>query len=120
MLPVAERISKYDECMEVNAQLTDMIASGAEAFDNGTGIRADNLPNPQRMPKPQDEDKVRSTLRQFVRDWSDEGAAEREESYGRLLLRLKEAYPTREARQKARVTSKEPVATASPETRSAC
>jgi hypothetical protein len=26
-------------------------------------------------------DKIRCTLRQFVRDWSDEGAAERKQSY---------------------------------------
>jgi carnosine N-methyltransferase len=32
-----------------------------------------------------DMDKVHTTIKQFVRDWSDEGAQEREHSYGRLL-----------------------------------
>jgi carnosine N-methyltransferase len=34
------------------------------------------------VPTEQDMDKVRSTLRQFVRDWSEDGAKEREACYG--------------------------------------
>lgn len=101
LIDVEGRIRKYDECCEVNGQLTDLIASGVECFDNGTGVRVHNLP--QKHPKHQDEDKVRSTLRQYVRDWADEGQAERDECYAPLLERLKELYPTREARQEARV-----------------
>ena len=37
--------------------------------------------------------KARSTLHQFARDWSAEGAPERESSYGVLLKLLKEALP---------------------------
>ncbi|CDJ67865.1 GD16577, related, partial [Eimeria necatrix] len=37
--------------------------------------------------------KVRSTLRQFVRDWAEEGAEEREAAYGPLLRALEEHLP---------------------------
>eukprot|EP00922_Rhytidocystis_sp_ex-Travisia-forbesii_P052557 GHVS01077963.1.p1 GENE.GHVS01077963.1~~GHVS01077963.1.p1 ORF type:complete len:307 (+),score=40.28 GHVS01077963.1:125-922(+) len=37
--------------------------------------------------------KVRSTLRQFVRDWSEAGAAEREAAYGPLLSALERYLP---------------------------
>lgn len=37
-------------------------------------------------------DKARSTLKQFVRDWSVEGAKERELSYGPILNALNAIY----------------------------
>lgn len=38
-------------------------------------------------------DKMRSTLRQFVRDWSVEGAAERAQCYAPLLAELQRLAP---------------------------
>ncbi|OII72231.1 uncharacterized protein cubi_01564 [Cryptosporidium ubiquitum] len=37
--------------------------------------------------------KVKATLRQFVRDWSEEGRLEREESYGPMIQALKDYLP---------------------------
>ena len=42
--------------------------------------------------------KVQSTLKQFVRDWSGEGAAERNACYGPILTELQRAYPDGNAR----------------------
>ena len=47
--------------------------------------------------------KVRSTLRQCVRDWSAEGAAERDACYGPILRELERLYPDRAARKDVRV-----------------
>lgn len=38
-------------------------------------------------------DKLKSTLRQFVRDWSSEGARERADSYLPLITELKRLKP---------------------------
>lgn len=37
--------------------------------------------------------KVKATLKQLLREWSEEGAKEREQSHGRVLARLEERYP---------------------------
>ena len=41
---------------------------------------------------------MQSTLKQFVRDWSGEGAAERNACYGPILTELQRAYPDGNAR----------------------
>eukprot|EP00887_Chlorella_sp_A99_P004676 scaffold4.g4676.t1 len=41
---------------------------------------------------PQDADKVRYVLKDLMRDWSEEGAAERAESYGRILEELQHLF----------------------------
>jgi len=38
-------------------------------------------------------DRVYTTLRQIVRDWSSEGAQERESCYGVIISELKSIYP---------------------------
>ena len=42
--------------------------------------------------------KVRSTLRQAWRDWSAEGAVERNQCYGPILKELQERFPQKENR----------------------
>lgn len=42
-----------------------------------------------------DYDKVQSTLKQFVREWSDEGKEERSISYGTILSALQKYIPER-------------------------
>jgi len=101
LLQVEDRISKMYSCRDANAELLDLISEGCDAFDNGTGIRLHNLPPGHA--KVGDQDKVKSTLKQFVRDWADEGAEERAANYGPLLARLQELYPDRAARTDVRV-----------------
>eukprot|EP01117_Protostelium_nocturnum_P013382 TRINITY_DN4987_c0_g2_i2.p1 TRINITY_DN4987_c0_g2~~TRINITY_DN4987_c0_g2_i2.p1 ORF type:complete len:303 (+),score=83.77 TRINITY_DN4987_c0_g2_i2:120-911(+) len=43
-------------------------------------------------PLERDFEKVRSTLRQFVRDWSEEGAAERKQSYDPILSEIERMF----------------------------
>ena len=43
--------------------------------------------------KPQDTEKVRYVLKDLVRNWSEEGAAEREQSFGRILARVRGIFP---------------------------
>ncbi len=40
-----------------------------------------------------DMDKVKSTLKQFVRDWSEEGAAERQACYQPVINQILEYFP---------------------------
>lgn len=56
-------------------------------------------PAPRLKHKPTefDMDKLRSTLKQFVRDWSEEGAVEREQCYKPLIDALLEYYPDAKA-----------------------
>ncbi len=49
---------------------------------------------PQSMPPSEfDVDKVRTTLKQFVRDWSGDGRCEREACYGPILDELALLFP---------------------------
>ena len=50
-----------------------------------------------------DQDKVRSTLKQFVRDWSEEGAVERNECYNPILAALESHFPVETHRQEIKV-----------------
>lgn len=49
------------------------------------------------------QDRIRSTLRQFVRDWSVEGAVEREACYTPCLKALEEIWPNKEERKGIKV-----------------
>jgi carnosine N-methyltransferase len=53
-------------------------------------------PSQKHAPRvgPEEMEKVYSTLKQFVRDWSAEGAFERDKCYGPLLAELEQLFPT--------------------------
>ena len=71
-------IAANQRCLEeaVSRQLPDATFSG-----------------PPVVPKEEDASKVRYLLKNMLRDWSEEGAAERQESYGRMLKLLEEHVP---------------------------
>lgn len=52
-----------------------------------------NHARPKQPARDLQQDKVRSTLRSFVRDWAAEGAAERQACYNPILAALEEYYP---------------------------
>eukprot|EP01006_Ploeotia_vitrea_P052898 TRINITY_DN67737_c10_g1_i1.p1 TRINITY_DN67737_c10_g1~~TRINITY_DN67737_c10_g1_i1.p1 ORF type:complete len:542 (+),score=14.47 TRINITY_DN67737_c10_g1_i1:69-1694(+) len=54
-------------------------------------------------PTAADMDKVLTTLRQFVRDWSAEGQPERDQCYGLLLNKLESIFPDIESRSDIKV-----------------
>jgi carnosine N-methyltransferase len=83
--------------------LSAMCDAGAELFE---GYWPDVDPDtvPQDEPSAMDIDKVFSTLRQFMRDWSAEGVQERSVAYGPILHALTtQLFPNRDARRLVRV-----------------
>ncbi|KAG8808328.1 hypothetical protein FRC17_004001 [Serendipita sp. 399] len=53
---------------------------------------------------PADMDKVRTTLKQFVRDWSEEGRAERDQCYKPMIEALLNHFPDEATRSQRRVS----------------
>lgn len=92
-------LESLQSCIDLNYRvLSEMIAESDQMFDNpdpryngknaceGVG---DNLP----QTAPMDIEKVQSTLKQFVRDWSEVGKEEREMCYAPILKELDRLYP---------------------------
>lgn len=100
------KLNEVDDRIRRNADVLDEIVFQAEKSGLGPRIPSEHaevhLPNEidvedpesQSDPNPQvrvhDAEKVRSTLRQLVRDWSILGSAEREACYSPILDRLEE------------------------------
>lgn len=88
-----DSLDKVDEAIENNADLARLIAkNGLQTFHVAEGVAEGEAGEDPSMPKQwvgcakyQDVDKARSTLRQFYRDWSAEGAVERKACYGPVL-----------------------------------
>ncbi|KAF7798168.1 hypothetical protein EIP86_009385 [Pleurotus ostreatoroseus] len=116
------KISEVDKAIEVNADFLKKIIAEPEIFqydeedtevssDNAAEIEADSAmshshtpelgsPVGQRSrPSEADIEKLRSTIKQFVRDWSEEGKAERDLCYEPMkeaLLKHFESVPANE------------------------
>ncbi len=92
-----ETLDRVDEAIESNAELArEIVRFGLESFRVGSDSASPDAghgeptlpPAWAGVAKYQDVDKARSTLRQFYRDWSADGAAEREQSYGPVMRAL--------------------------------
>ncbi|KAG5662403.1 hypothetical protein KAF25_004821 [Fusarium avenaceum] len=98
-----ETLDKVDEALDENAELARTIARvGLKSFRMMTDEPEDKEPTMPHewagVAKNSDVDKARSTIRQFYRDWTAAGAAEREASYGPVMKALaaeKDRYPER-------------------------
>ncbi|KAH8664148.1 N2227-like protein-domain-containing protein [Xylariales sp. PMI_506] len=96
-----ETLDRVDAAIESNAELARIILkSGLHSFGISEGSSKDgHVTMPAEwagISKYSDHDKARSTIRQFYRDWSVEGAAEREACYGPVFRALdvhKTRYP---------------------------
>lgn len=88
-----DTLSKVDDCIDVNADLAEAILSSA-ASSIGLIKEKDQkeVPPWHNQATKLDLDKARSTVHQLVRDWSAEGAAEREACYGPVLQALGEEF----------------------------
>lgn len=75
-------------------------SASAPASASGSGTKASG---PSQRDRDLQQDKVRSTLRSFVRDWAVEGAAERQACYDPIVAALEEHYPDVSARGKVKV-----------------
>ena len=73
------------------------MADVEEMFENVSHlVKEEN--DPRVRPGPMDMDKVQSTLKQLVRDWSSAGSVEREQCYTPIIKALTGLYPDRGAR----------------------
>lgn len=86
-----------DDAIDVNADIADAIlATGLASFEiQENSDPADASQNWRETATSSDVNKAYSTIRQFYRDWSAEGAAEREICYGPVLHDLKEEFAKR-------------------------
>ncbi|KAI6246538.1 Carnosine N-methyltransferase [Erysiphe necator] len=77
-----ETLNSVDDAIDENSKLSLAIfQAGLQSFD----IETSTPESWQGKATSNDIEKARSTLRQFFRDWSNEGTAEREASYGRVV-----------------------------------
>ncbi|EAW07305.1 uncharacterized protein ACLA_020120 [Aspergillus clavatus NRRL 1] len=89
-----ENFNRVDDAIDVNADIADSIlATGLASF----GLPANPDANDPRQnwhgtANTSDVNKAHSTIRQFYRDWSAEGAAEREVCYAPVLRDLHEEF----------------------------
>lgn len=100
---VDEVFTKYADCIEKNAEfIADITDSSGELFST---YWPDANPSsiPKEIPSDNDMNKVFSTLRQFVRDWSLEGKPERDCVYQPILETLERCFPDRNSRSSVRV-----------------
>lgn len=98
---VADLPAKFDavdHCVEENMKLLKdvVICAGAFMGLDPLALMAEqyrNQKDKQHPPaSPMDMDKVRSTLKQFVRDWSAQGQPERDATYGPIRDELEDMY----------------------------
>ncbi len=102
----AARMGELRRCVRANHAFLNEIVSHRYAFHSSDDIAYDVIEDKVAQEHQIDEErmsKVRSTLRQCVRDWSEEGAAERAACYGPLLSELERLYPDRAARAEVKV-----------------
>ncbi|OOF89900.1 hypothetical protein ASPCADRAFT_212403 [Aspergillus carbonarius ITEM 5010] len=94
---ILENFNRVDDAIDVNAEIADAIlATGLSSF----GLVANPDPEDPRQnwhgtANSSDVNKAHSTLRQFYRDWSAEGKAEREACYDPVLRDLRDEFGQR-------------------------
>jgi len=82
--------------------ISKIMADVEEMFENVTHqVKAES--DPRVRPSLLDMDKVHSTLKQLVRDWSSAGAVEREQCYSPIIKALTALYPDRGSRCEKKV-----------------
>ncbi|KAK2630389.1 hypothetical protein QTJ16_001209 [Diplocarpon rosae] len=92
-----ETLNAVDDAIHSNAELSlAILKSGLESF----GVRSQSTDSSimerwHGKAFSNDLEKARSTLRQFFRDWSSEGSAEREACYGRVIAALQKEQKAR-------------------------
>ncbi|KAG6005114.1 hypothetical protein E4U54_000412 [Claviceps lovelessii] len=106
---ILETLDKTDDAIDANAELARaIVAHGLQNFASLATVSPQGEP---MMPlqwtgvaKHADIDKARSTIRQFYRDWTADGAAEREVCYAPIMKALEEQRQRqRQQQQRAKV-----------------
>ncbi|KAB8339070.1 hypothetical protein FH972_022006 [Carpinus fangiana] len=92
-----ETLNKVDDCIDINSDLAEAILDAGLA---SVGLSPASQPDDTKVALPEwhnaatkiDLDKARSTVHQMFRDWSAEGAVEREACYGPVMQYLYEEF----------------------------
>ena len=87
------KMAAMKRCVGVNQEFIRKILNEKWVFQNSDKINYNKLMREDRYIKYGDMEKVMSTLKQCMRDWSAEGARERGLCYGPLLKELKKRFP---------------------------
>jgi carnosine N-methyltransferase len=92
--------------MIANPVFADMLASPPSEIQDDhqhTHSHGESASRPGRNERDSAQEKVRSTLRSFVRDWSEEGRSEREACYSPCVEALERRWPDRQDRNGKKV-----------------
>ncbi|KAK9246926.1 N2227-like protein-domain-containing protein [Lipomyces tetrasporus] len=93
----SDHLAAVDRAIEFNAEFLKLVARyGANEFEAPQDLREWEGATSFQL------EQTRSSVKQIYRDWSAEGAAEREVCYGRVILELNNLY-NRERRSEVRV-----------------
>ncbi|CAO0797333.1 unnamed protein product [Mucor circinelloides] len=90
-----DKVNQVDGRIEENMNLIRAIVKSASMFTEDADDEPEQNPKKQQQNppvSPMDMDKVRSTLKQFVRDWAKEGECERKVTYDPIIQELNEIY----------------------------
>ncbi|KAI7902947.1 N2227-like protein-domain-containing protein [Cokeromyces recurvatus] len=101
-----QKVNEVDVCIEQNMIFLREIVKSATMFVDAplTSIQNTQQQLNGRPPvSPMDMDKVRSTLKQFVRDWSKEGEKERKATYEPIIKELNEIYKDTSFEEKGKI-----------------
>jgi len=98
-----ETMDDIKEAVDQNhGMISKIMADVEEMFENVTH-QVKEESDPRVRPSQLDMDKVQSTLKQLVRDWSSAGAVEREQCYTPIIKALTALYPDRGSRCERKV-----------------
>lgn len=98
-----ELFSKYAECIDKNAEFIGNICDYSGELFKIYWPHHDPSSFSKEPPSDIDMNKVFSTLRQFVRDWSLEGKLERDCVYQPILQTLERCFPDRNSRSSVKI-----------------
>jgi carnosine N-methyltransferase len=82
------KIERARHCILKNQNFINRIVGSAAEMENSTSGTSSNMVTDDQM------EKIRSTLRQFVREWSMEGQKEREQTFGVVCRRIQALFPS--------------------------
>ncbi|EDO34821.1 predicted protein [Nematostella vectensis] len=95
MLPdFPNHLQKVSQCIDANNQFLCNIVNGTPGmFENRDDSKVGKVENTRKAVTSFDMDKVYTTLKQFVRDWSEEGANERKACYSPIIDEIQNLFP---------------------------
>ena len=91
-----DTLDDLKEAVEQNSAIISDIMADVEGMFENVSHQARAGEDQRVRPSQLDMDKVQSTLKQLVRDWSSAGAGERQQCYSPILAALQGLHPTRE------------------------